>query len=140
MSVGDVRVEVEAGQTAVLDCTASQGTPDPQLYWSRKVSCLYIIFLTLFIERYFSIFPSDHERFLDPYFKVIWERVKLFLCVFLIRASATKCFARSRNFKYGLTKDILSKGQKTKAISKLYTTHFVCRECFGKLLEAYIVL
>jgi len=36
VSVGDVRVEVEAGQTAVLDCTASQGTPDPQLYWSRK--------------------------------------------------------------------------------------------------------
>ena len=38
VSVGEERVEVEAGQTAVLDCTAVQGTPEPQLYWSRKVS------------------------------------------------------------------------------------------------------
>ena len=32
-----------------------------------------------------------------------------------IGASTTKCFERSRIFRYGLPKDILSKGQKTKA-------------------------
>ena len=33
---------------------------------------------------------------------------------FLIGASATKSFARLRMFRYGLLKDILSKGQNTK--------------------------
>jgi len=37
-----------------------------------------------------------------------------FLIYFLIGVSATKSFARSRIFRYGLPKDILSKGQRTK--------------------------
>ena len=48
--------------------------------------------------------------------------VRLFPCLsttkcifFFIGASATKCFEKSRIFRYGLPKDILSKGQKTKA-------------------------
>ena len=51
---------------------------------------------------YGAIFQSDLRK------------VKLFFVFFLIGASATKCFARSRIFKFGLTEDILSKGQKTK--------------------------
>ena len=55
-----------------------------------------------------------HGRFSDPYCKVLGEEVKtIFFQFFFIGASATKDFERSRNFRYGLTKDILSKGQKT---------------------------
>ena len=52
--------------------------------------------------------------FLEPYFKVLWEGVNLnFFIVF--KRSAKKCFERSRIFRYGLPKDILSKMQKSKA-------------------------
>ena len=53
--------------------------------------------------------PLIHGLFSDPYFKVLWEWVTF------IGASATKSFERSRIFRYVLPKDILSKGQKTKA-------------------------
>ena len=56
-----------------------------------------------------------HGRFSDPYFKVLWEGVKPnLLTLFFIGASAIKSFVRSRIFRYGLPKDILSKGQKNK--------------------------
>ena len=54
------------------------------------------------------------DGFLDPYFKALWEGVKLNFLFFFIGASATKCFESSRIFRYGLHKDIVSKGQKTK--------------------------
>ena len=44
--------------------------------------------------------PLTHGRFLDPYFKSFWK---------IHRASATKSFARSRIFRYGMPKDILSR-------------------------------
>ena len=57
--------------------------------------------------------PFDHGRFLDPYFKVLSEGVKLiFLNLLFIGASAIKSFVTSRIFRYGLPKDILNKGQK----------------------------
>ena len=62
----------------------------------------------------FTVNPSNYAVF-DPKFQSDLRGVKLFCVFFLIGASTTKRFARSRNFKYGLTKDILNKGQKTKA-------------------------
>ena len=61
--------------------------------------------------------PSNPWPVFGPIFQNDLRGVKLFLFVFfLIGASATKSFARARIFKYGLTKDISRKGQKTKAI------------------------
>ena len=53
--------------------------------------------------------------FLDQFFEVLQERVILnFGIYFFIGAFATKRFARSRIFSYGLPQDILSKKTKSK--------------------------
>ena len=51
-----------------------------------------------------SLNPLTYGRFLDPYFKVLWNFV-------FIGASATKSF--EDNFLVLVPKDIVSKGQKT---------------------------
>ena len=57
--------------------------------------------------------PFLYWRFLDPYFKVLWERVKLNPLIFCLQGGIrSKKNARSRIFMYGLPKDILSKGEK----------------------------
>ena len=57
--------------------------------------------------------PLTHGRFSNPYFKVLQEGVKQKNLIFLIGASATKSFARSKFYlKYGFVKDILGKMQK----------------------------
>ena len=59
--------------------------------------------------------PLTHGRFSDPYFKVLSEGDKTkFLDFLFIGASATKWFARSRIFKYGCLKIILSIRQKAR--------------------------
>ena len=55
--------------------------------------------------------PFGNGRFLDPYFKVLWQGV---IYYFFIGASSIKSFVRARIFRYGLPTDILSKGQKTR--------------------------
>ena len=91
--------------------------PDPALMVTRirirdpaSLSFIWYHFVKSYVN------PSNHGRFLDTNFKVIWEGVKLFfLYFFIIGASATKSFSMSRIFEYGLTRDIMSKGQETKA-------------------------
>ena len=59
--------------------------------------------------------PLTHGWLSDPYFKVLWEGCKAKFCdFFFIGASATKRFARSRIFRYGCLKIILSKTQKAR--------------------------
>ena len=58
--------------------------------------------------------PLIHGLFPDQCFKVLWEGVTLFF--FFIGAYATRSFARSNIFRYGVPKDILSTGQKTKEL------------------------
>ena len=45
---------------------------------------------------------------------MLWEGVTLFFVFSLVGASAIKFFVSSRLFRYGLPKNILSIGQKTK--------------------------
>ena len=65
----------------------------------------------MFEKQNYLFNPLGHGRFSNPYFKVLREGGKTKFLDFFIGASATKRFARSRIFKYGLPPDILSKRQ-----------------------------
>ena len=58
---------------------------------------------------YQLINPSEHGRFLDRFFKMLWEGLKLF---FFIGAPSTKRFARSRILVIGCLKIFRVKGKK----------------------------
>ena len=84
---------------------------DPPRLGSRAL-CVDLNPLLLTTRKSVNINPFGYGRFSDPYFKVLWEGVKQsFLNFFFLGASAIKSFVRSRIFRYGLPKDISSKGQ-----------------------------
>ena len=78
-----------------------------------KTSWTYSIQYALLV---YSFNPFGHGQFLDPYFKVLSEDVKLNFQMFFHRGICSKKFCKVKNFlsRYGLSNDILSKGQKDK--------------------------
>ena len=111
-----------------------------QIYFVNCILCLYWVyyknwarllghkvFVSLYVTKlwvgtFYTICtvkvsnPLMHGRISDSYFKMLWGGLKLFFSFFLMSESATNSCERSRIFRYGLFKDILSKGQKTTAV------------------------
>ena len=75
-----------------------------KLHWEYVIDQRFQESRKIILTFYNNVNPFGYEKFLGPYFQVLWEGVKQI--ILLIGAFATKCFERSRIFRYGLIKDI----------------------------------